>query len=79
MVIPSRVFLYFSPVPHEIEHNANYWLPGEVRNRILANWFCEHHLCALYCVKLPVPEVLPPWDAWVSPILMYRGTQILLR
>lgn len=74
-----RVFLYFCPVPHAIEYDANYWLLSETRNHILANWFYEHHLCALNCVKLHVPELLLPWDAGVSPNLMYRGTHKLVR
>lgn len=37
------------------------------------------HLCALDSVKLPVPEVLLPWDAWMSLNLMYRDTQRLVR
>lgn len=40
----SAVFLYFSPVPHEIEYDANYWLPSEAR--WVANGFYKHHLCA---------------------------------
>lgn len=67
MVILCRVFLYFNPVHHEIEYDANYWLLSQARNHILANWFYEHHLCALNCVKLPISELLLPWDVWVSP------------
>lgn len=79
MVILCRVFLHFSPVPHEIEYDANYWLLSQARNHTLANWFYEYHLCALNCVKLPIPELLLPWDVWVSPNLVYRGTQRLAR
>lgn len=43
----------------------------------ITSWFYEHHLCALKCVKLPV--LLLPWEAWVSPNLMYRATQRLVR
>lgn len=78
MVILCSVFLYFGPVPHAIEYDANYWLLSEARNHMLANWFCEHHLCALNCVKLYVPELLLPCDAGVSPNLMYRQTQRLV-
>lgn len=79
MVILCRVFLHFNPVPREIEYDANYWLLSQARNHTLANWFYEYHLCALNCVKLPIPELLLPWDVWVSPNLMYRGTQRLAR
>lgn len=79
MVILCSVFLYFSPVHHEIEYDANYWLLSQARNHIHANWFYEHHLCALNCVKVPIPELLLPWDVWVSPNLMCKGTQRLVR
>lgn len=58
VVIPCTVFLYFGPVLNQTEFDAVGWLLSKARNHMFVNWLYQHHLRALRCIKLPIPEPL---------------------